>query len=878
MASKMLESTLQRREKDHYFDDRRLELEVMHDERWPRLKIRRTNEILSITMAARIIYILKHGHTFDCIASCHIKEEFSRELDRDTIEAILRKDFDVTGALLPGGEQVVPTHRLAIAAPGFISGTMIPSGIHKEIIIMHTSGPAFLADYINVRWGLVLDRETIATAVHEWAADMAIRQSERPGLRLHPDVPEHDGRTLETLRRSPNPDERLEFVQNPPPVYEPRPMFKGVVFRHPREVLGVDGHLPPFLVSQPTPPEYSPGNRPPSYHQVVFSGTRFLPPAERADDVVPTSTTSARPDPGVVQDNVEYASAQPFRYYSRINVVDYLFHDLHEVDLYPEGPSDPVRVADEGPRNMRSFLTLRAMQREAREYLHPTVLLADFYDQTTQQLSLEGELMSRLIPAVLREFYISSIGTSRKVTLDFPIIPSFSGICFLINHMRDSRGSAEMSARSPSKIVMPLMEELLLSTNIMVARVLQRHGPEPAKSVRTLWDLLSLLDEVCAEREEYPVIPLGLHPSNDTALQIVAPGSCRTTWRLTGKLADDYRARLFQARDFYFAMLESTTEDGFAASRSMLEHFLNEAVNALDNGTSEMAEIATALSMIESLKDRLETLRLSPLWWAAILTNATLARVNLAIRALFWMEVPNIAREAASTAVSTGSSSQALVSRYTWSEVASARMRQLRNLDRLRKWNHTIRRWPVDLHVIEQLIDDFQQGLREAQRHWPWIDQEVSAMYRRVPTRLSQEYKRELDLLLQSHGQILLNMSLHSPGDEILYKYSDWGVYHLNQSKDFVDRYSRLRRSPVRRLLDNQRGERVCSALKDYGQELDRVVDWYKAFGQLPLERSDLGALMLDVEIELSELEYECATVEEEMYREMEDFEKVDHM
>ncbi|KAJ9609144.1 hypothetical protein H2200_006915 [Cladophialophora chaetospira] len=120
-------------EKNQYFDEADLKMEVTQDLRFPRLVLRPSGQVISVPMAARILYLLSFGHNASCIV-CHTKEEWNRIIALDDIQAVLNKDFDVTDADLPGGHKVVPPG--PIADPEYSQGLVVPEGIYNEIVAM----------------------------------------------------------------------------------------------------------------------------------------------------------------------------------------------------------------------------------------------------------------------------------------------------------------------------------------------------------------------------------------------------------------------------------------------------------------------------------------------------------------------------------------------------------------------------------------------------------------------------------------------------------------------------------------------------------------------------------------------------------------------
>lgn len=287
-----------------FIDDLPVEQEVLHDLKWPRILINPTGEVLSVAMAKRIMRLLQDGMSYESIPEKFF-EEWDREIDADTVEAVYELDFEPTDLPVPNGEHLVYPEYPAIDHPDFVRGTIVPSGIYWEIINLRSTGENFIAQYVSHRWGFVVSEHVITSILDRWQEQLPTDENGRPIEPTGTARPLHPGRLLVDLptRLSEAQDGRSSFSIQPP-MYSPRPTWRGVTFRHPREVAGSeDLDVPPF--ARPGAefnglPGYSPGESAPGYVDLaVAEATRALLEATTA---LTQATEALTKNPGAPTD------------------------------------------------------------------------------------------------------------------------------------------------------------------------------------------------------------------------------------------------------------------------------------------------------------------------------------------------------------------------------------------------------------------------------------------------------------------------------------------------------------------------------------------------------------------------------------------------
>ncbi|KAK5063210.1 hypothetical protein LTR84_005287 [Exophiala bonariae] len=344
----------------HFVDEPIIAREVMHDLKFPRILV--NSEILSIAMVKRMVDLVALPEwTYDNVATIFY-DEFHREIDGDTVEAILKQDFIPTDLPLTHGEHVVWSESPAITHPEFVCGTVIPSGIYWQLIESRQEHPAVLSNLCMERWSFDIDETTIEEMIDEWLDELPRNED---GLPIEPTGdprPVHPGRRLEELGTEVTEaiDKREEF-DIPPPLYSPRPTWGGKTFRHPREIGGSDTNgtadlnIPPFAaLSQDvvSPPDYSAGALPPNFESIE-AGAQDASPINLVQDFLSTGRRGRaassscefirRPPPVSAQKHPNWPCCPPvlpFRY-TRDDIVEYIYGNLPDGTLiYGNGPDE----------------------------------------------------------------------------------------------------------------------------------------------------------------------------------------------------------------------------------------------------------------------------------------------------------------------------------------------------------------------------------------------------------------------------------------------------------------------------------------------------------------------------------------------------------
>lgn len=575
-----------------------LEFEVFHDSKFPHLQLG-TGEIISVPMAARILYLLKNKHNFSCIP-CHLKEEFNIDISKESLEGLLERDFDVTDRPLTGGQELIPI-QAQNRRQGFVDGHFIPSGIYYEIINLRTTGANFIQQYASVRWGFRVPARVIAEAIDRWSARIAAAV---PFVLPPADVrPGHDGHLLAELPTHPSLIDRSSFSNNPPPLYSPPPVFQNargqrIVLRHPRQID------PIYPQGDAPAPAYFEGNAPPSYEAcrndqgLGQRPSRAETTNQRMVEQEPQSSNAMMP-----MESKPRHFEEPLIKYSRQNVVDYLFDGMHHTIIYPVSPFEPVRLPAVS-WEFRRMLVLTTVQRTRK--LTPAEMFPDFAVDNGPDISLRGQSISSLIASIMREFYHSSCALSRHITSDAGILVNRQGLVFLLDHMRAARGAQSMgTVPGYDSIWQAVIEELQLSDNMHVRQVMGQYQNSPP-AIR----LGSIIQEIAAARKADPAITLVVREDWDAPcprLSVAFPNVRVPPTFSFGQLARDflktftgvslekYRQLLRQMASLLQAMIESTTSDGFQASKRNMEKFLcyaiKSAINLGANPTQTIAQL-----------------------------------------------------------------------------------------------------------------------------------------------------------------------------------------------------------------------------------------------------------------------------------------------
>ncbi|KAL2418117.1 hypothetical protein ABEF95_002255 [Exophiala dermatitidis] len=525
-----------------YFDDAALfEVEVMHDQRWPRIRTV-TGDVLSVCMASRIMYLIKQGHTVDCIPR-HFHEEFNREIPKVTVRAIFHQKFDITEEPLPNGEILIPISEPAIDHAGYAKGHVLPAGLYYEILnYARLYDATTIRLLVEDRWGFDVSEDTIAKAFDDWETELTLRRLPRPDDAR----PQHEGQLLHELELSttaPAGSEDRQMFDTPPPQYSPGPVTQGET-----DNTSTDRSLPP------------------------------------------------------VENKAWQSQEQPVAIFSRSNVLDYIFSAYNGVTVCPYGARDPVKVEyPPGLTMIREYMALNAIAR--KRVLTEADLFPAHVVNEQGELDVEGKLMRQFIKSVLDELFHSSCASSRKVMEDFSLHASFFGLGLILNHMRLRRGVPEFNPEEPGRLVEVVLEELRLSDNVFAKRL-----ATPIINLDIVANPLSGM---------YQLVPKG--EGATSALEDVAIDSDPP---LEGKQVESYERELRNVWALLLSAVQSTTTEGFLVRRSILERHIKKGIRNLKSGL-------------------ICYYHLSAPWWAAVLTNATLAQFGRNSTSHLWMVIPD---------------------------------------------------------------------------------------------------------------------------------------------------------------------------------------------------------------------------------------------
>ncbi|EXJ85558.1 hypothetical protein A1O1_05922 [Capronia coronata CBS 617.96] len=841
-----------------------------------------------MTMASRIMYLLKHKHTVSCIP-CHFKEEFNREIDEDTVLAILEQQFDITEDLIPNGEILIPTRRPAIDATGYVKGHVLPAGIYWEIINSRRHPPHLIEILVKERWGFTVHRDTIAKAINDWQVELTL--SGRPA----PDDarPRHDGRLLSELAVSASPamHNRASFSNDPPPVYEPRPVIQGTTLRHPREVNPIGSHHYPYFPrgQEPPAPAYTEGGSPPSYGGFNDTSGRNRPETS-STRVSRTSATNVAEDvdrtmvptgihgstrPPAVDTKFQKGSEQSFPTFSRSNVIDYLFRSVCGIALFPHGPHEPVAVGYTGDDMMKRYMQLTAVIR--RRQLRPEDLFPDNVVNAQGDLDEPGRVLANFIRPIFAELQMSACPSSRKVMLDFAMQPNVGGLYFMLNHMRERRGVEEVAYAMPDMLARAVIDELRLSDNAYVMLVLSNYAPN---FMFNCLSLQVLLREILDRRNAHPKVRLqfAFHPASGIPQLTdpsqngrAAPGPVEDGEpALTALQLMEYQEGLKFSKVLLCATLESMKEEGFLMRRSLLEEYIREAMRTAQEGTEACLQLRHALTRIGDMRRGTTGPNYPSDWWAAVLTNASLAIVGRSTTSHLWMTIPAIAPPATTgptmseedertdQGVRVPEDAVPITTLIPYEREIPLEQHE-HNLHRLHTWNAEIRRWPTDLAFIADVL---LPGLRRDRR------QIVLQLHgRRMVHASRQEYDALMTLLAQFRQEFtILRDSLRRlidpavPVDRQAQSLLQQEIARYDSAlMEYARVYVQCHESPFASVLDFTA---TMAAVRQLYWELSRVRFWSTRHHQAPLDGHDLVELAASAEAAVTRLQSERLRLE----------------
>ena len=876
--------TPQRMERPQYFDDEELELEVLHDLGFPRLRLQRSGEVVSVAMAARVLYLLRTKHSSDCIVH-HVQEEFNRELEPADVEDILQEQFDTTDEILMEGHRLIRSDP-AVAAPGYARGRILPSGIVYEIIEIRSKGPSFIQEHVKSRWGLSVTLRTIEIAIHDWEQDLLARRNASPNF-IAPDRvrPVHDGYHISELATARRNRPRQQNDGTPfrfaPPRYEPAPL----TLPHPREVRSSDGHHPPFFPpgQAPSPPAYNEGVRPPPYEP------------SRPESEPLTSNAASQQSvsaPAFLPSLIEESAAAAFegkpehwprlpgtpRMYSRTNVMDYLLDDIESYTLFPNGLGEPVKIKSFPLKNMKRFMSQKVKQR--RGSLQDAERYWGFMIPKTSKFHPPFQILPDLIPCILNELAISGCETSRRVFTEFgDIPPSFAGFCFLVNHMRLSRGAPEIMSTQPSSFIDTIVIELLLSSNYSVKKVMGRRVLIRGLPTRScpLQERADLLSEVKAERKNHPQVKLDISYPESGMARLVGLNPIYHAWNSNADFAESWLSNMSNERaakycgllklghGLSFAMLEAHTRSDFELGRALLEGFLRRSARKAGKDSLTNADLQRAAAFIHSLETATEALATSSDWFAAVANTAALARVIRSPRSSpgeydicrMWLTIPSLIT-AKPQSLGAWTSKPVNVPPCTVLTIPPFRSnllvewnRHSQSLKRLRNWNVIVRLWPLELPTIDALIEEFRSDFREMSMRWTDLGMLTLPKEKlRLHIILCKIYFTELRKLRLTFFQILA--SAKELNDPTRRAYAPWLVQHNRKCTELCRLVTQIRHSSVAASLDFARARDTVGV---YYQDFESAVDWYNSFRMRPLEPCRLDQRLHDARAAVAELE-----------------------
>lgn len=234
------------------------------------LKVNGSNEIVSVGQARYLIQKAESsGCTPECLA-CHFSELYLRDLHPDQIESILDGEYERTD--LPShGAQIIDIYRNDLRM-GVVS---IPDGIYFKVISMYNDhDAAVICLLVKDRWNVPMTVHRIDDIADHFTDNLPRTEDGQPMIPEIVDAAPHPGVHLTQLPTAPvsprNHGRPRTSFSRPPPVYSPRPSFRGLDLRHPREVISEDGHYAPFFPIDRAPSA-------PVYDRT--GGTPFMPPA-----------------------------------------------------------------------------------------------------------------------------------------------------------------------------------------------------------------------------------------------------------------------------------------------------------------------------------------------------------------------------------------------------------------------------------------------------------------------------------------------------------------------------------------------------------------------------------------------------------------------
>jgi hypothetical protein len=599
-----------------------------------------------------MVYLLKTTHSYQCLP-CHIRTEWNLEIDKDTIRAVIEKDFEVTLEVASGGEYAIPVDTPLVNKEGYVHEHIIPAGIAYECINLRGNGLEFIGRYVKTRWGLEIGVESLATLINDWSAAIATTGQTAP----EDARPRHDGRRINELavRSNPEVNTRSSFAV-PPPTYEPRPVFRNsrgqeIILRHPREL---DASLPQGFRAA-NAPTYTAGAPAPRYvrdsnNDIVRpeSSSGGIPPRTMAEAGIPDEVPASGTTMDELYTKPTHFAEDDVVLYSKKEVTNCLFFNMPTI--YPENEFEPLTMARVSPE-FRRYLTLVILGR--MRALQTVDLFAEHVSGRGSSLTDMGNRLATLVRGIFGELAISVCARSRQTFRCITHIENCDGLFVMLEHLRSVRGDPEIGDFKPAiALFTAVLEELQLSDNVHVKQVMRTYSTYPV-TVRSLTGLLAAIAKARRDDQSFSVV---LQLSTPTPrLHVSVPGvwsvaSGHSLGELegdirsavTGQIVSRYILLLTAGKDLLRAAVGATTHDGFAATRYEVERFLGKAVRraARHNDAGTSAQLEAASYRIHELNSAEQASGLNPEYWAAVLTNTALTLIGQGTNSRAWISIP----------------------------------------------------------------------------------------------------------------------------------------------------------------------------------------------------------------------------------------------
>ncbi|KAL6240776.1 hypothetical protein RBB50_012340 [Rhinocladiella similis] len=847
-----------------YFDpEPGFETEIFQSQRFGKLRLV-TGEVICLGMAARILFLLKNGHSSSCIP-CHILTEFDVEKDIETIRAVVEKDFEVFAQDLSPGEYVVP-----IAPPilglGYHDGHILPAGIAYECINMRDHGVLFVMRYAKVQWGLTIPETAVTTLINEW--NMSVTRAGEAGGVVPADArPQREGRLLTHMALQPHLDsERRNLLfEHPPPQYEPRPVYRNnsgqeVCLRHPREVpdsypLGSQARTAPAYAADEVPPRYS--DRQPEPADSVSSSPReeshlVTSHADSAHQSLTSNSSGA-----TCFAKARHYLEDPVVIYRKRDIVNYLFFDMPAAHLDDElGLLTFGRLSGD----FRRFLFLAMLARTRP--LQDLDLWPQYRFGLSQLLTPAGERVARLARDFIFELKVSACATSRRILTCMPIVDSREGLLVLLRHMQRARGVQELADFvSDNALWRTALEELRNSDNLHVTTIVKRTQMESRSVMTTLESLLKKIKQLRSDDKSFQIT---FQFSTATPRMLVSVAGADTIPALSiGDLEDDTYSEVVGVRHHrYVTLLRSAklvlqatvgamTDEMFIAARCHLERYIRAGAITVGNDEESSRQLQEVLERVHALSSATEASRINPEYWAAVMTNSSLALAGFKSASRAWVLIPTsdepprqlgfVYRPKPLVPLSIHGfhfhrgvighmQRLILLLKRTFMHALEARMREFH-----RHYNMFLVQWEAFQYMPDPSLDasEFES--------------------------LNRAYKRSLGKL--HHLICRIEAASNAATAECKIALTEELCTYMKLYYSFVGRFAACQKSPFTQGLDLKK---VQSAMDMYYKEFLRVKAWYVKGNQTPIDPATHKVLAAELDQMITALEADQARREGE--------------